>query len=165
LVAKLIEAANSGEGAGLTTELLVTMEVDELGEVKVAVSDGGAPPVDVRIDESEDLRANDVLDLEPEEMGEIAVKLYYDAANDRLIMAVDLRADGIIDLDVSEFQEIPVNLTYVFLSDPKLITDALRANDIIDLEVEDLGSIPIQVHVESGAGVGGQGDEPDAGTN
>jgi len=80
-------------------------------------------------------------------------------------MAVDLRADGIIDLDVSEFQEIPVNLTYVFLSDPKLITDALRANDIIDLEVEDLGSIPIEVHVESGAGVGGQGDESDAGTN
>jgi filamentous hemagglutinin family protein len=166
LVAKLIEAANSGEGARSDHRAS-----GHDGGRRAGRSQGGRlggrrhPPWTSVSTNPRTLRANDVLDLEPEEMGEIAVKLYYDAANDRLIMAVDLRADGIIDLDVSEFQEIPVNLTYVFLSDPKLITDALRANDIIDLEVEDLGSIPIQVHVESGAGVGGQGDESDAGTN
>ena len=109
------------------------------------------------------LQADDMLDLDPEEMGEVSVKLYYDPATDQLIMAVDLRADDIIDLDVTEFQEIPVNLSYVFLSDPKLLAEALRANDIIDLEVEDLGEIPIRLHIESGStGVGSQGAETDA---
>ena len=163
LVARLLESAG---GEGLSTEVLLTLEIDEMGEVKVVLADGEKSPTDVRIDTAEDLQADDMLDLDPEEMGDVAVKLYYDPATDQLIMAVDLRADDIIDLDVTEFQEIPINLSYAFLSDPKLLADALRANDIIDLEVEDLGEIPIRVHVESAStGVGSQGAETDSAKN
>ena len=156
LVARLTEAAAQGN---LDTEFLVTLEIDELGQVQVTMSE--LSPLDLRIDQAEDLRADDLLDLEPDEMGEVGVSLYYDAARDQIVMAVDLRADKVLDLDVSELQEIPVHLRYRFLSDPKIIAEALRADDIIDLEVEDLGEIPIRLLLETGA-VGDGGMERDA---
>ena len=146
LVAQLTEAAEGGGEGGLTTEYLVTLEVDELGEVQVKLTKQS--PFDKAIDESEDMTADDVMDLDTEELTDVKIAVYYDAANDQIILAVDLRADDIIDLDVSDYQEIPVNLNYSFLSDPKLTLENLRLDDIIDLDVEDLGNIPIKVHVE-----------------
>lgn len=145
LVAKLTEAAGGSGGEGLSTEVLITLEVDQLGEVQLTLSEPS--PLDKVIDESENLTADDLLDLDSEELGDVKVSLYYDPVNDRLVMAVNLTADDIIDLDIADFQEIPVNINYSFLSDPAILLEALRANDIIDLEVEDLGLIPIEVHV------------------
>lgn len=144
LVAQLTETANGGEG--LETSVLITLEVDALGEVQVKLSQPS--PFDNAINNSDDMTANDILDLETEELNDIKVSLYYDPATDQLVLAVDLRADDILDLDVSSFQEIPIKLNYTFLSDPKLLIEKLRADDIIDLEVEDLGQIPIRVHLE-----------------
>ena len=146
LVAQLTEAAEGGGEGGLTTEYLVTLEVDELGEVQVKLTKQS--PFDKAINESEDMTADDVMDLDTEELTDVKIAVYYDAANDQIILAVDLRADDIMDLDVSDYQEIPVNLNYSFLSDPKLTLENLRLDDIIDLDVEDLGNIPIRVHVE-----------------
>lgn len=150
LVAKLLEAAEGAEGQGLSTALLVTFEIDALGELKVTLAEGQPSPVDARIEGAADLRADDLIDLEAEELGDVGASLYYDPATDQIIMAINLRADDIIDLDISEFQELPVKLNYVFLSDPKIIADALRADDIIDLEVEDLGQIPVRLYIEGG---------------
>lgn len=147
LVAQLTENTGGGSGgSGMETNVLVTLEVDALGEVQVKLTEPS--PFDAAIDDSEDMRADDVLDLETGELVDVKVNLYYDSANDQLVLAVDLRADDIIDLDVSDYELIPVNLDYSFLSDPNLTLDKLRANDLIDLEVEDLGNIPIRVHVE-----------------
>lgn len=159
LVARLTEMAN-GE-AGMTTAMLVTLEVDELGEVEVSMTE--VSPTDSRIASAGDLSANDLLDLDSEELGEVAVKLYYDPATDQLVLAVNLRADQLLDLDVSEMIELPVSLSYQFLSDPNVIAEALRADQIIDFEIEDLGEIPIRVHVEGDAE--GTGDADGDGEN
>lgn len=147
LVAQLTEAAaGGGDSGGLETSVLITLEVDALGEVQVKL--GKPSPYDDAIQNSENMSADNILDLETEELTDVKVALYYDPATDQLIMAIDLRADDIIDLDVSEFQEIPIKLDYSFLSDPKMLIEKLRADHLIDLEVEDLGNIPIRVHVE-----------------
>jgi filamentous hemagglutinin family protein len=148
LVAQLTEAAGgaSGGGEGMPTTMLITLEVDALGEVQVSLSEPS--PFDATIENSEELTADDVLDLDTDELTDVKVGLYYDPTNDQLIMAIDMHADDIIDLDVSDYELIPVQLDYSFLSDPSLILENLRANDLIDLHVEDLGDIPIRVHVE-----------------
>lgn len=143
LVSQLTETTGGGEG--VTTEVLITLEIDALGEVKVELSQPS--PFDQTISTSENLSADDVLDLDTEELTEVEVSLYYDAANDQLIMAVNLSADDVLDLDVSEFELIPVNINYQITGDPALMIEHLRANDIIDLHVEELGEIPIKVHV------------------
>ncbi|MFA7483534.1 MAG: filamentous hemagglutinin N-terminal domain-containing protein [Vulcanimicrobiota bacterium] len=143
LVSQLTETTGGGEGA--TTEVLITLEIDALGEVKVELSQPS--PFDQTINTSENLSADDVLDLDTEELTEVEVSLYYDAANDQLIMAVNLSADDVLDLDVSEFELIPVNINYQITGDAALMIEHLRANDIIDLHVEELGEIPIKVHV------------------
>jgi filamentous hemagglutinin family protein len=144
LVAKLTEMAN-GEN-GMTTAMLVTLGVDELGEVKVSMSEVSL--TDSRIAASDNLRADDLLDLHPEELSEVEVALYYDPATDQLVLAVNLRADQLLDLDVSEMIELPISLSYQFLSDPNVIAEALRADQIIDFDIEDLGEIPIRLHIE-----------------
>jgi filamentous hemagglutinin family protein len=146
LVAQLTEVAQGGGGEGMPTSMLITLEIDALGELQVQLSEPS--PFDTAIESSEDMTADDVLDLETGELVDVKVAVYYDVTNDQLVMAVDLRADDIIDLDVSDYELIPLNLEYSFLSDPNLILEALRADDLIDLQVEDLGNIPIRIHVE-----------------
>lgn len=143
LVAQLTEAANAN--GGLPTEMLITLKVDELGEVQVSLQEPS--PFDEPIENSEEMTADDILDLGTGELTDVKVTIYYDAASDQLVLAVDLRADDIMDLDVGDYQELPVNLDYSFLSDARLTLDKLRADDLIDLEVEDLGQIPIRVEV------------------
>lgn len=144
LVAQLTEGAEGG-GDGQPTSQLITLEIDELGDVQVQL--GQPSPQDTALEKSEDMTADDILDLETDELTDVKVSVYYDSTNDQLVLAIDLRADDIIDLDVSEYELIPLNLDYSFLSDPRLIADKLRADDLIDLEVEDLGRIPIKVVV------------------
>jgi filamentous hemagglutinin family protein len=147
LVAQLTEAAGGGDGGGSgpTTEVLITLEIDQLGEVQVELIQPS--PFDEAIEENENMSADDVLDLDTQELTDVEVGLYYDPAKDQLIMAVNLSADDVLDLDVSDYVKIPVNVSYQFLGDPALLIENLRANDILDLEVEDLGEIPIKVHV------------------
>jgi filamentous hemagglutinin family protein len=147
LVAQLTEAAGGGDGGGSgpTTEVLITLEIDQLGEVQVELIQPS--PFDEAIEENENMSADDVLDLDTDELTDVEVGLYYDPAKDQLIMAVNLSADDVLDLDVSDYVKIPVNVSYQFLGDPALLIENLRANDILDLEVEDLGEIPIKVHV------------------
>ena len=151
LVAQLTEAAGGSGGGGATTEVLITLEIDQLGEVQVELTQPS--PFDQAIDGNENMSADDVLDLDTEELTEVEVSLYYDAANDQIIMAVNLSADDVLDLDVSEFELIPVSVTYQITGDPALMIEKLRANDIIDLQVEELGEIPIKVHVSGGEDV------------
>lgn len=148
LVAQLTEAAGGSGGSGPTTEVLITLEIDQLGEVQVELTQPS--PFDQAIDGDENMSADDVLDLDTEELTEVEVSLYYDAANDQIIMAVNMSADDVLDLDVSEFELIPVSINYKITGDPALMIEKLRANDIIDLQVEELGEIPIKVHVSGG---------------
>ena len=148
LVAQLTEAAGGSGGSGPTTEVLITLEIDQLGEVQVELTQPS--PFDQAINGDENMSADDVLDLDTEELTEVEVSLYYDAANDQIIMAVNMSADDVLDLDVSEFELIPVSINYKISGDPALMIEKLRANDIIDLQVEELGEIPIKVHVSGG---------------